>query len=95
MNPFSVLKRPLLSEKSNSLRENFGQYCFEVDRKATKHDIKKAVEMAFSVNVVSVKTNITRGHMKRRGMYYALAKSEKKAMVTLSQNQKLTLFEDQ
>lgn len=94
MNSFMVLKRPVLSEKSNSLREDLELYTFEIDRKATKLDVKRAVEKAFSVNVVDVNTFIKRGKYRRRGMHYALSQSTKRAIVKLSKGQKLSLFED-
>lgn len=95
MNLYDVLERPVLSEKSNSIREQQGKYTFFVNRKATKVDVKKAVEEAFNVNVVKVTTNVTRGKHRRRGMRISLSRPRKKAVVTLSQGQKLSLFEDQ
>ena len=44
----SVLKKPIISEKLNLLQERRGQYGFIVDRKATKPEIKKAIEEYFS-----------------------------------------------
>ena len=61
MNPYSVIMRPALSEKSDVVRENEGKYTFEIRRDATKEDVKAAVEKLFSVNVVKVNTCITRG----------------------------------
>ena len=95
MNIYSTLKRPLLSEKSNEQREQLGQYSFIVDRKASKTDVKKAVEKIFSVNVVKVSTAVTRGKYRRRGNRTYLDATKKKAIVSLSKGQKLDLFEDQ
>lgn len=94
MNPYSVLKRPVLSEKSNQVREDQDKYTFEVMIDASKVDVKKAVEMHFGVKVASVTTAITRNKVKRRGMYLAkTAKKTKKAIVTLKEG-KIALFED-
>lgn len=95
MNLYSVLKRPVLSEKSNQAREKLQKYTFIVDKKATKDDVKEAVEKIYSVNVVRVATAITRGKEKRRGMRMFLESSKKKAVVTLSEGQSLKIFEDQ
>ena len=67
MHPFDVLVKPVLSEKSNDLREKQSKYVFEIAIKATKKDVKKAVEgMYEGVKVDSVTTCITRGKYKRR-----------------------------
>ncbi len=95
MNPYQVLIRPLISEKSNEMREADGKYCFLVNRKASKIDVKKAVEVLFDVKVKNVNTAILRGKMKRRGMNIALTAKTKRAVVSLAEGQKLPLFEDQ
>ncbi len=95
MSYYNILKRPLLSEKSNKAREQQQKYTFIVDLQASKDDVKKAVERVFNVNVVNVNTTILRGKNKRRGMFFTLTKKKKKAFVTLSEGQKLSIFEDQ
>lgn len=95
MNPYSVLIKPLLTEKSSLVRDNDGKYSFLVKTDASKFDIKKAVEVLFGVQVKSVNTNITRGKMKRRGMSVSLTPKKKKAIVQLAEGQKLKIFEDQ
>lgn len=93
MNPYSVIMRPALSEKSDVVRENEGKYTFEIRRDATKADVKSAVEKLFSVNVVKVNTCITRGKYRRRGAHVSLGSNKKKAVVTLKQGQKLDIFD--
>jgi len=94
VNPYSVLLKPLLSEKSNRGRENENKYTFLVEPKSSKTDVKKAVEKVFSVSVVGVTTLITRGKVKRRGNNVAKLANTKKAVVTLKEGEKISLFED-
>lgn len=95
VNPYNVLKRPLLTERSALLRENEGKYLFEVDLKSTKTDVKAAVETLFGVNVVSVATSIKRFRPRRRGMFMTKPRKMKKAFITLAEGAKLPIFEDQ
>ncbi len=95
MNPFSVLVKPILSEKSLSYRETEQKYTFLVDKLATKTDIKRAVEKLFEVEVQAVNTCITRGKVKRRGTNVSRESSKKKAVITLKPGQKIKMFEDQ
>jgi large subunit ribosomal protein L23 len=94
VNPYSVLLKPLLSEKSNRGRENENKYTFLVEPKSSKTDVKKAVEKVFSVSVVGVTTLITRGKVKRRGNNISKLANTKKAVVTLKEGEKISLFED-
>lgn len=95
MEPFSVLRKPLLSEKSLQLRDAENKYLFEVDIKASKKDIKRGIEKLFNVPVESVNTHISRGKDKRRGMYVSKRSNTKKAFVTLQEGAKISIFEDQ
>lgn len=94
MNPYSVLQRPVLSEKADRIREEEGKYTFVIHPKATKLDVKAAVETLFKVNVVRVNTNVTRGKQKRRGAKVYRTSNKKKAIVTLTSGQKLEIFEN-
>lgn len=89
-----VIKKPLITEKAMSLQEQ-GQYVFEVDPKANKIEIKKAVEEMFEVNVTSVRTLIRKGKRKfrltRRGYMRGKTKDVKKAYVTLKEGQSIEL----
>ncbi len=94
MNPYDVLVRPLLSEKSNSGREAQNKYSFQVEPKASKSDVKKAVERIFNVKVTGVTTLVTRGKVKRRGNAVTKLSNTKKAVVTLAEGAKIALFSD-
>ncbi len=86
------IKRPLVTEK-NTYHSSTGTYVFEVDQKATKLDVKVAVEKLFRVKVDSVRTSICRGRAKRNKFGYGSIKYWKKAYVKLKSGEKITLFE--
>lgn len=93
MHLYEVLTRPLTTEKTNRLKDELRQYAFEVDMRATKPQIKEAVETAFKVEVLSVnvmRMSRKRRHFGRRMVYKALWK---KAIVTIPVNQRIDLFE--
>lgn len=87
-----VIKKPLISEKNSVLAEK-NIYVFEVEKKATKTEIKTAVEKMFKVKVASVNTSICRGRSKRTRLGLSKVKYWKKAMVKLKSGEKIALFE--
>ena len=93
MHLYEVLKRPITTEKSNRLKDDFRQYAFEVDERANKHQIKEAVENAFNVQVLNV--NVMRMARKRRhyGRKIIYTPIWKKAIVSIPANQRIDLFE--
>ena len=87
-----VLKTVRLTEKSNKLSSEYGQYTFEVFSNATKHTVRSAVEQTFKVkvtrvNIINVFGKPTRGRFGRPG----LKSDSKKAIVTLKQGDKIEL----
>lgn len=89
-----VIKRPLiLTEKGNRIREQHNHYLFEVNRDATKRDIKSAVETLFKVSVVDVRTLVVRGRLRRMGRGYEKMQNWKKAIVELKAGDKIEFFE--
>lgn len=95
MHPYSVIIRPIVSEKSTDMREKEGKYVFLVRREATKDDVRKAVSKLWDVKVEKVQTLINRGKIKRRGVNFSKPVKSKKAYVTLAEGAKLPLFEEQ
>jgi large subunit ribosomal protein L23 len=91
-NPFEVIKRPLITEKSTKLIE-LGKYTFEVMQGVNKVEIAKAVEQAFKVNVVKVNVVNVRKKERRVGKYTGLRPAVRKAIVTLQKGQTLDVFE--
>ena len=92
MNSFEILRKPIVTEKSTDMQER-GRYVFEVAKRATKHQIKRAVEEAFEVSVVKVNTMHVPGKSKRYGPRAVKSRSWKKAIVTLAPDQTITIFE--
>ncbi len=92
MNSFDVLRRPIITEKSTNLQEQ-GRYSFEVAPRASKLQIKRAVEEAFSVKVLGVNTMNVKGKRKRFGPRETSRRSWKKAIVTLAPGNSITIFE--
>lgn len=80
-----ILKRPLITEKSNLQREAGQTVTFEVARDANKIEIKQAVEQAFKVKVKDVRTTVTAGKVKRLGRNAGKRSTVKKAYVTLAE----------
>lgn len=93
MHPYEVLKRPLLTEKSNVLTETENRYAFSVDVRANKLQIKEAVEKAFDVKVLAVNVINVRGKRRRLGRQEGRTADWKKAIVTLAAGQRIQLFE--
>ena len=84
---YDIIKRPVLTEKSYDGIDN-KKYVFEVDLKANKVEIKKAIEDIFGVKVASVNTLRTEGKMKRMGRTQGRTSEIKKAYVTLKKDSK-------
>lgn len=82
---YAVIKGPLITEKATETMEKQNSYCFVVDKKAGKIEIKKAVEETFKVSVVKVNTANMRGKLKRVRWQRGKTPDWKKATVTLKQ----------
>lgn len=103
--PERIIKRPLLTEKGTRLKENGGsaeelapeqvkpQILFEVARDANKIEIKYAVEKLWKVDVLSVRTSIVRGKVKRLGRSIGKQSNWKRAVVTLAAGQNIEFIE--
>lgn len=101
-----VIKRPILTEKGNRLRETGGateahaegepysqQVLFEVAKEANKFEIRQAVEKLFNVKVVGVRTSVVQGKVKRIGRFQGRRPHWKKAIVTLQAGDTIEFFE--
>jgi large subunit ribosomal protein L23 len=104
--PQSIIKRPLLTEKSQRLRETGGaaerpaegdeyaqQIAFEVVKDANKIEIRNAVQSLFKVTVTGVRTQLVRGKEKRVGRFSGRRPGWKKAIVTLKAGDSISFFE--
>jgi large subunit ribosomal protein L23 len=88
-----IIKRPLLTEKTNIQKETFNQLSFEVDRRANRVQIKRAVENIFNVKVAGVRTIQVKGKVKQRGRIVGRRKDWKKAVVKLMPGERIDFFE--
>jgi large subunit ribosomal protein L23 len=92
MHTLSILRRPIITEKTTQLQEG-GKYVFEVADDANKFQIKVAVEEAFDVKVRGVNVMKVKGKRKRFGPKESVKRSWKKAVVTLAPGETITIFE--
>jgi large subunit ribosomal protein L23 len=92
MNVYQVLKRPILTEKTDYQRDD-NQYVFEVDRKANKLQIKEAVETIFDVQVLKVNTMVMKPKQRRLGRKTIQTRPAwKRAVVTLAPGERIQEF---
>ena len=88
---YDIIKRPIITERSVSLMEA-NKYVFEIDVKATKSQVKYAIETIFNVKVASVNTMNMKGKKKRVGQHVGRTSDWKKAIVTLTEDSKAIEF---
>jgi large subunit ribosomal protein L23 len=88
-----IIKRPLITEKTSIQKELYNQLTFEVDRRANRIEIKRAVETVFNVRVSAVKTIQVTGKIKRRGRILGKRRDWKKAIVSLMPGERIDFFE--
>jgi large subunit ribosomal protein L23 len=87
--PYQILQKPIVTEKSVSAKEGNKTLCFKVDPRATKTEIKEAVQIVFKVKVESVNTSTFEGKMRRRGKTVGYRPDWKKAYVKLRSGEKV------
>lgn len=88
---YEIVRRPIITEQSMESIDN-NRYVFEVDKRANKIEIKKAVEEIFGVKVAKVNTINYRGKVKRQGVHIGRRPDWKKAIVTLTEDSKTIEF---
>jgi len=93
MHVYEVLKRPVLTEKSNYQAEALQRYTFEVDPRANKHQVREAVEKIFNVTVVNVNMMKVLGKSRRLGRHAGRTPDWKKAIVTVAPGESISFFE--
>ncbi|MBM3812394.1 MAG: 50S ribosomal protein L23 [Acidimicrobiia bacterium] len=92
MNQFDVIRRPMITEKGMTKKEEENTLCFEVHADANKVQIRAAVEKFFKVKVQDVRTVTTAGKLRRRGRFQGYRSDWKKAYVRLKPGQKMPEF---
>lgn len=90
---YRILRKPLITEKSNQMKESLNQIAFEVDKRANKIEIKNAVMKLFNVHVIKVRTFMVLGKKKRMGKSLGKKSDWKKAVVTLKAGERIDFFE--
>ena len=93
MNLHAIIRRPLLTEKSNIAREEENLATFAVDPRANKHEIRRAVEELFDVEVLEVRTMRQPRKKRRVGKHMGYRTEWKKAIVRLAEGQSIEFFE--
>lgn len=94
MRNFQIIRRPIITEKAVAHKESGRALCFEVDVKATKTDIKNAVQSLFKVKVEEVRTAQMFGKEKRQGRFTGYRPDWKRAYVKLKAGEKMPEFAD-
>lgn len=90
---YRVIRRPLITEKSNIIKEMHNKVAFVVAQEANKEEIKEAVEQLFKVKVMKVTTAHVKGKMRRVGRTTGKRPDWKKAVVTLRAEDRIDFFE--
>ena len=93
MNIHEIVRRPLVTEKSNIGREEGNLVTFAVDPRANKHEIKRAIEALFDVTVLRVRTMRMPRKSRRVGKFVGRKPEWKKAIVRLAEGQTIEFFE--
>ena len=89
---YSVIRRPLITEKALTTREVQGALVFEVAANASKSEVKQAIEQLFKVKVASIRTASVVGKERRRGKFSGYLPDWKKAYVRLKAGEKVPDF---
>ncbi len=92
-NHYSVIKSPVITEKSMMKTMEGNKVVFWVDLSANKKDIKEAVEKVFNVKVLDVNTQRVPGKVKRMGRFAGRTPTRKKAYISLREGDKIEIFE--
>ncbi|RIK72544.1 MAG: 50S ribosomal protein L23 [Planctomycetota bacterium] len=92
LEPHQVIIRPLVTEKGMHKSTRNNAYAFEINRLATKADVKRAVETLFEVKVVKVATQNRKGKARRTRFRLGHTSDWKKAVVTLDEEHRINFF---
>jgi large subunit ribosomal protein L23 len=90
---YDIIRRPVITEKTNIQKDTANQVTFEVDARANRIEVKRAVEKIFNVKVADTRTMNVTGKEKRRGRILGKRRNWKKAIVTLMPGERIEFFE--
>ncbi|MGY8752909.1 MAG: 50S ribosomal protein L23 [Phycisphaerales bacterium] len=88
----TIIRKPLVTEKSTFGSTMNNRYVFEVDKRADKGQIKRAIEEIYGVRVIYVATQVRKGYMKRNKMGWFRVGKHKRAVVKLHAEDRIELF---
>ncbi|OQX91580.1 MAG: 50S ribosomal protein L23 [candidate division Zixibacteria bacterium 4484_95] len=89
-----IVYQAIISEKGSILKDKANRYLFKVHPRANKIEIGKAIESAFNVKVLDVKTMNMKGKAKKLGRFEGQRSSWKKAVVKLKEGDSIEIFEN-
>ena len=92
LQPHQVILRPLVTEKGIHRSSRHNAYAFEINRLATKDDVRRAIETLFEVKVVKVHTQNRKGKPRRSRFRQGMTKDWKKAIVKLDPEHRIAFF---
>ncbi|UCC66126.1 MAG: 50S ribosomal protein L23 [Deltaproteobacteria bacterium] len=90
---YQIIKRPLITEKANILKDEENKVSFVVHREANKVEIKEAVERLFKVKVLKVNVSTMKGKPRTIGRSVGRRPDWKKAVVTIRSGDRIDFFE--
>ena len=86
---YQIIRKPVITEKGLAIKETQNTLVFQVAAKATKTEVKQAVQGIFKVKVLSVRTAVYPGKERRRGKFAGYRPDWKKAYVRLKSGEKM------
>ena len=92
LEPHQIILRPLVTEKGMHRSSRDNAYAFEVNKLATKTDVKRAVQELFEVTVVGVRVQNRKGKPRRTRVRFGRTSDWKKAIVTLNEEDRIDFF---
>ena len=90
---YEIIKTPITTEKTTDQKTLANQFTFEVDRRANRVEIKRAIEQIFNVRVAKVRTLQVKGKRKRLGRIMGKRKDWKKAVISLMPGERIDSLE--
>ena len=92
MDATTIIRKPIVTEKATFDSNEFNRFTFEIDRRATKAQVKRAVEEIYNVRVLSVATQRRKGEMRRMKYGWTTTGSIKRAIVKVHAEDTIQLF---
>ncbi len=92
LEPYQIVYRPLVTEKGTELSERYNTYTFEVNPRASKTEIRNAVQELWNVRVLKVRTQNRVGKHRRHKMSHGVTSNWKRALVQLHEDDRIAFF---